>query len=358
MRGVRVRPATPLLAQTEIHSLLVFRALQVGDLLCAVPALRALRAALPHAHITLVGLPWARELLRRFPRELDGVIAFPGHPALPERAVDAEAQPAWRAALAARRADLAIQLHGSGEISNTIVAGFGARLTAGFAPPPLPSSPAWLRYPAHGPEILRLLALTRHLGAPPHSPALAFPLIAEDFTELTASGIQATLGAHAYVCLHAGARDRSKCWPARCFARVGDALARRGLRVVLTGSAAEHDLAAQVAAQMRCPALNAALPLSLGAMAALMSRALLLVCNDTGVSHMAAALRLPSVVVFHRSDPARWAPLDRIRHRCVQDPLGTDAPTVIRQALDLLARLPPSAFAAAGPGSAPAPRPR
>ncbi len=67
------------------------------------------------------------------------------------------------------------------------------------------------------------------------------------------------------------------------------------------------------------PAINAALPISIGAMAELMRRACPVVCNDSGASPVAAALRMPSVV-FKQSDIGRGAPLDRQLHRCVQDP--------------------------------------
>jgi ADP-heptose:LPS heptosyltransferase len=71
--------------------------------------------------------------------------------------------------------------------------------------------------------------------------------------------------------------------------------------------------------------------------AALLHGARLLVCNDTGVSHLAAALRVPSVVVLpRRSELESWPPLDHVRHRVVSGVVGVGPAAVIAQAEDLL----------------------
>jgi len=75
---------------------------------------------------------------------------------------------------------------------------------------------------------------------------------------------------------------------------------------------------------------------SVGALAALLSRSRLLVCNDTGTSHLACALEVPSVVVFRNTDMERWAPRNRDRHRSVWDPQGERVDEVLSEARSLL----------------------
>lgn len=77
MEGKEILPS--LTHQPGRARVVVVRALRLGDLLCATPALRSLRAALPRAHITLIGLPMAREFVSRC-RFLDDFEEFPGYP--------------------------------------------------------------------------------------------------------------------------------------------------------------------------------------------------------------------------------------------------------------------------------------
>jgi ADP-heptose:LPS heptosyltransferase len=328
----------PLLSGVTPERIAVFRALQLGDMLCAVPALRALRGALPSAHITLVGLPWAAQFVRRYARYLDDFIAFPGHPGLPEQPIPAAHDAAsFYEAMRERRYDLAIQLHGSGEISNQIVRAFEARLTVGHTIDDGDDPGMFARYTAAGTEPERLLRLVEFLGATPQGLDLEFPIGEDDERELAESGLAERIASGNYICVHPGARVRRKCWPPQCFAQVADRLAEEfGVAVVLTGSQREADLTHAVATRMRSPSIDAALPISIGAMAALMRRSRLLVCNDTGVSHIAAGMRLPSVVIFSAADILRWAPANRVLHRSLWDPDGLHVPDVIAHARALL----------------------
>ena len=323
-------------ARNRRPSVAVFRALQLGDMLCAVPALRAIRAALPGAQITLVGLPWAREFVARFSHYLDDFIEFPGWPGLPERDLDPRAIPAFLSRIQRRRYDLAIQMHGDGSLVNPLVALFDAAEVAGFVRPG-----AWVPgarfnpYPDSGREADRLLGLTTALGFPARGAELEFPLAPADLHDLReALGGAPELGS--YVILHPGARASERRWDARRFAAIGDALAEQGMTVLVTGSADEGTQTAAVARAMAHPAIDLAGRTSLGALAVLIDSARLVVCNDTGVSHLAAARRTPSVVIFSASDPRRWAPADATLHRVVHAGSRGAVATAVAHAVDLL----------------------
>ena len=321
----------------------VFRALQLGDLLCAVPAIRAMRRAWPDAEIVLIGLPWARAFVDRFGAYLDGFVEFPGWPGLPERTADVGRIPAFLAEIQGRDFDLAIQLHGSGPFVNPLVALFGATWSAGFALPGgyRPDPDLYRDWPDTGLEIHRLLALAEHLGLPSGDDRLEFPVRDDDRRALAILVPSGELAAGTYACVHPGASVGPRRWPADRFAEAADAIAGRGLKVVLTGTAGEAGLCAEVARSMEHPAIDLAGRTELGSLGALLDGARLLVCNDTGVSHIAAGLGLPSVVVSTGDNPSRWAPIDGVRHRVLCRDEGVEAGEVIERIAELLAEEDP-----------------
>jgi ADP-heptose:LPS heptosyltransferase len=307
-------------------SVAVLRALPgVGDLLCAVPALRAVRAAHPTAHVGLAGVAAARWFVERFDHLVDDLLVVEGVTGLPE--VAAESDAAARFAQAARRmhVDVAFQLHGDGTTSNRIAALLGAPYVVsahrpgGFVPPGVS-----IPYPDDVPEIHRLLAVAAAGGCPSLGDRLELPL-----TDAERAAAGAIAPGQPIACLHPGAARANNRWPAPRYAALGDHLAARGLTVVLTGTVAERSLTAAVSAAMRAPAVDLAGRTAVGPLAALFERARLVVSNDTGAAHVAAAVCAPSVVVYPASaDVDRWAPLDAGRHRRVTPDPGAGWPSV------------------------------
>ena len=302
----------------------VLRALKLGDMLCAVPALRALRLAWPKAEIVLIGLPWASEFAARFSDYIDDFRELPGYPGLAEQ----EPQPARFAAFLAdmqrQPLDLAIQLHGSGVVSNPLVMLLGARQAAGFYVPGqyCPSPATFAPWPERGLEVDRLLALIEFLGLPARGRGLEFPLDERDLAELDSLPEADNLVPGRYVCIHPGASTPLRRWPPLRFAAVADRLAGLGYTIVLTGVDCERSLTGEVAAAMERPAIDMTGRLRVGGVAALIGGAALLVATDTGVSHVAAALEPPSVVISTGDNPQRWAPASRRLHRVLSSPSG------------------------------------
>jgi ADP-heptose:LPS heptosyltransferase len=313
--------------------IVVFRALPgLGDFLCVVPTLRALRRAHGEAEIHLVGLRSTRLLALRFGRYVDRFHAFPGHPALPE-------QPAPSARDAARflgrmrslDADVAIQLHGSGETVNDVVASFGARVTAGFHRPgqPCPDPDRFLEWDDAEPEIRRGLRLLAELGltpdeARPVDERLEFPLAPA--AARNAGALLEPLRGRPYAVVHPGSARPASRWEVDGFAAVIRRLRADGLGIALTGGPGEvlltrtlADDAAAVGAD-GTGVVDLAGHTGLDELGWVVRGARLVVANDTGISHVAAALDVPSVVVFPGVGPdhvRRWAPLDDDRHVAV-----------------------------------------
>ena len=304
----------------SFEKIAVFRALMLGDLLCVVPALRALRGAYPNAEITLIGLPWAKSFVGRFSNYLDDFIEFPGFPGFPEIEPKIDEWPGFLSRVQERNFDLAIQLQGSGNLANSITALFGARRTAGFFTREFwcPDPETFAEFPENETEIGRFLRLMEFLGIPLRGDHLEFPITEDDEQEFGELDAANALISSDYVCLHPGARFISRRWDPQKFADVADALAAEGLHVVLTGTAAERDLTSAVGRAMTAPFLDLAGQTTLGALGVLLKRSRLLISNDTGVSHIAAALRTPSVVVVLGSDSKRWQMYDPTQHRVVR----------------------------------------
>ena len=154
-------------------------------------------------------------------------------------------------------------------------------------------------------------------GRPFADTALELPISAAERDEWLELARSHALEGTRFACVHPGARWSSRRWPLDRFAAVAVDLARRGLRVVLTGSPDERTLVDALAGALRLrgvPVVDLCAGTSLGALAAMLRDSEVLVSNDTGISHVAAAVGTPSVVVASGSDVARWAPLDAALH--------------------------------------------
>jgi ADP-heptose:LPS heptosyltransferase len=295
--------------------------LGLGDLLCAVPALRSLRTAFPAAQITLIGLPAAQSFVDRFAAYIDNWLEFPGFPGIPEVQIAPDRILSWLQQVQAIEFDLALQMHGSGLYINAFTQLLGAKVTAGFYPSShaCPNANYFFPYPEQEAEIWRNLRLLECLDIPLQGDRLEFPVQSADWAAWSAIAQIHPLQPQNFVCLHPGASTPERCWSIQHFAIVADWLAAQGWMVVLTGTAAERSRTQAVQYAMQFPAINLAGQTSLGAIAALLTQARLLICNDTGVSHLAAALQTESVVIFTTSDRHRWTPLNQQRHRAVGD---------------------------------------
>jgi ADP-heptose:LPS heptosyltransferase len=307
----------------------VLRALGLGDLLTAVPALRALADAFPH-HPRLLATPAALAPLARCSGAVDEVVG-----------TDGLEQPLHRRL---HGAGIAVNLHGRGPESHRLLLAAEPRRLLGFAHPAVPASSDGPRWTADEHEVTRWCRLLEESGVAADPSRLDLDLPPGPVPP----------GAAGATLLHPGAAAPARRWPPERFAAVARAEAAAGRPVLVSGGLAEAELAHDVAARAGLPrtAVHAG-PGGVLALARLVAATDRVVCGDTGVAHLATAVGTSSVVLFGPTAPARWGPpADRPWHRAlwagtsgdphgqVPDP-GLLALTV-DQVLEALADLPPA----------------
>ena len=273
-------------SEDDRPELLALRALKLGDLLVAVPAIHGLRRAFPGHRLTLAVPGWLGPIVEL----IDGVDAL-----LPTPGLD-ELLP-----IEPGRIDVAVNLHGSGPESRRLIDALDARVAMVHRVPEIDGGfPADPRMPAWDDELGERARWVRLVGA------YGVPADADEVRLLPSPRRADIIGA---TVLHVGAFYGSRRWPAERFARVAQELAASGHRVIFTGSAAERDRAVEVATLAGFDDDTVwAGRLDLAEFAGVIEDARVVVSADTGAAHLASAYARPSVILFGPAAPEHWGP--------------------------------------------------
>lgn len=313
-------------AENQTANVLVVRLDEIGDMVMCTPFLRALRQRLPSAHITLVVKPGIRPLFENC-LDIDEVLVFSFHyrePSLlrawtlPPRTLIFAARHLWR-----RRYDLAFLPRWDTDyyFATFLAYWSGARRRLGFSEA-VTAKKRWancgfdrllteaifdkpLRH-----ETDRPLLLLGEVGLEKAGPQ-EIKIGEEDrsFAEalLRSEGIgpdEMLIGMGP-----SGGHSVLKQWPLENFARLGRQLQEeQGGRLLLFGGPDEAALGAALAEKIGPSAVNLAGRTSLKQSAALMTRCRVYVGNDSGPTHVAAAVGAPVVAIFGSSCPHRFHP--------------------------------------------------
>ncbi len=297
------------------ENILLIKPSSLGDVVMALPALSALRRSFPRARIHWLIRPEFAPLIEGHPH-VDEIILF-------DRKFLAKA---WHNAAAGRgllslvselrhrRFDAVLDLQGL----------FRTGLLARLSGCRQRFGPRWremahLFYTTSVPPRLEwahvvdyYLKLVETMGASDLRVEFALP-------EKPAAGAAAhdllsrhKIGLDRYAVVIPGSAQTSKCWPGERFAALVDRLAsEHGLAVAATGGGSENGMIETIRSLAKHPPANLANQTSLPTLVEVLRGAKLVVSNDTGPGHIAAALGRPLVMMFSWSNPLRVGPYGR-----------------------------------------------
>jgi ADP-heptose:LPS heptosyltransferase len=313
---------------TDVSRIAVLRGGGLGDLMFALPAMSALKAAYPGASLTLLGTPMHAELLSQSEGPVDETVILPFSEGVRPGAEDKDELESFFARMRERNFDLAVQLHGGGRYSNPFLLRLGARHTVGTRTPDAARLERTVPYLYYQHEPMRALEVAGFAGAAPVELEARMRTLPEFRQRLTArlERMQSS-PERGRVVIHPGATDPRRRWPAERFGAVARMAADDGFRVLVIGDHSEKELAEAVvehavgrgapddAPETRPQVESLAGQLGLGELAALLADCSVVVANDSGPRHLAQALGAPTVGVFWTGNAINAGPLGRSLHR-------------------------------------------
>jgi heptosyltransferase-2 len=303
-----------LMSKDNIQSIVVRGTNWVGDAVMTIPALRQLRRLFPNAHITLATRAWAKGLFA----DVDYLDELMVHEGGGLRSVVKQVRE-WRK----REFDLAVIFPNS--LETALVASLArVPLRIGYA---TEGRQRLLSHPLGLPEwrslkhevfyYLKLIAELEWLVNQEQTFLDTHPDASLEVSASRQSAARAFLSAYGVdterdrvVALCPGSiNSRAKRWPAERYAALGDKLSNElGAKILLVGSAAESEVSAAVTAQMNSTPIDLTGKTDLAELVAVLSLVNLLVTNDTGPAHIAAALGRPTLVIFGPTNPLTTRP--------------------------------------------------
>lgn len=313
----------------QARHLLCVRLDALGDVLMCTPAMRALRAQHPERQLTLLTSP-AGAALAPYLDDVDAVIAYEAPWMKSSAALLPEQHRDWIAMLAERRFDAAVifTCYSQSALPAALLcqlAGIPLRL-AYCREKPYQLLSDWIADPEPGAmvrhEVQRQLDLVRHVGAEIGDERLAFRPASADIDavrgRLRALGIDPD---GRWLVLHPGASAPSRRYPAHHWQVLVRQLGERiRCPLVFTGAAHEAALIDGIGGAAGVPLYSLAGQLHVGELGALLAQASLVVSNNTGPAHLAAAVGTPVVDLYALTNPQHtpWRVPSRVLNHDVE----------------------------------------
>jgi predicted lipopolysaccharide heptosyltransferase III len=308
MRGEDQKPE-PLAAAIwnwdSVKRILIVRLRSIGDTVLTTPSLFALKRFLPHVSVDILVEDWVAPVLEGFPH-VDKVIT------IERKSTSSRARVARE--LRAKNYDVVYNLHG-GTTATLLTRATGARHRVGYqtyqyarlhnhlSPS---SSSLWGRDKTHSVE--QQLALLGWTGVPVSDrPSTELAITTEASNRITTRLTSAGLNETSFAVIHPAAAFATKQWSAEKFGLVAEDLRNRGLPVIAITTPNEKSIIDEMNKHTAAP-VQAFVDLSLPEITALLSRTRVFIGNDSGIAHIAAAVKTPSVVIFGSSNTAHWRP--------------------------------------------------